>query len=126
MVRLMRLSPLLALALAACPPPIDTGDGGMDNEIIVGPAGGIFIRNGFGIDVPAGAFTEEQRIFVTIVDTGVPDVPMRKRISFGYRFSPASLVPKSPITVYLPWQNERLVAGVDPGTWDMRRQNGGE
>ncbi len=126
MIRLSRLTPLLALALAACPPPIDTGDGGMDNEIVVGPAGGIFIRNGFGIDVPAGAFTEEQRIFVTIIDTGVPEVPMRKRISFGYRFSPASLVPKSPITMYLPWQTERVPAGDDPGTYDMRRQNGGE
>lgn len=116
----------LALVLVACPPPIDTGDGGSDNEIVVGPKGGIFIRNGFGIDVPAGAFTEEQRIFVTIVDTGIPDVPMRKRISFGYRFSPSSLVPKVPITVYLPWQADRVPAGVDPGTYDMRRQNGGE
>ena len=84
---------MLALALAACPPPIDTGDGGDGNEIIVGPAGGLFIRNGYGLEIPPGAFTEEQRIFVTIFDTGIPEVPMRKRISFGYRLSPSSLVP---------------------------------
>jgi hypothetical protein len=78
------------------------------------------------IEVPAGAFTEEQRIFVTIVDTGIPDVPMRKRISFGYRLSPSSLVPKAPLTLFLPWIEDRLVAGVDPGTYDMRRQLGSE
>ncbi len=128
MTRFMRSAWMLplALVLAACPPPIDTGDGGTDNEIVVGPAGGIFIRNGFGIEVPAGAFTEEQRIFVTVIDTGIPEVPMRTRISFGYRFSPSSLVPKSPITVYLPWHVERVPAGVDPGTYDMRRQTGSE
>lgn len=116
----------LALALAACPPPIDTGDGGMDNTITVGPAGGLFLRNGYAIDVPAGAFTDTQTIFVTIVDTGIPDVPMRKRISFGYRLSPSSLVPKQPLTLFLPWIDDRLVAGVDPGTYDMRRQVGTE
>lgn len=114
---------LLALALAGCPQ-INTGDGGMDNEIVVGPQGGLFLRNGYGIDIPPGAFTEEQRIFVTIVDTGIPDVPMRKRISLGYRLSPSSLVPKQPLTLFLPWINDRLVAGVDPGTYDMRRQQG--
>ncbi len=126
MVRFSRLSPLLALALAACPPPIDGPDGGNDNEIVVGPAGGIFVRNGYGITVPAGAFTEEQRIFVTLFETGIPEVPMRKRISQGYRLSPLSLVPKSPLTLYLPWVPDRVPAGVDPGTYDMRRQNGAE
>ena len=125
MIRLSWLMPL-ALALAACPPPIDTGDGGSDNDLLVTPAGGLFIRNGYGLEVPAGAFAEDTHIFVTILDTGIPDVPMRKRISLGYRLSPSSLVPRTPLTLYLPWQNERLVAGVDPGTYDMRRQNGGE
>ncbi|MDP2273674.1 MAG: Ig-like domain-containing protein [Archangium sp.] len=125
MVRFSRLSPLLALALAACPP-IDGPDGGNDNEIVVGPAGGLFIRNGYGVEVPAGAFAEEQRIFVTLVDGGIPEVPMRKRISAGYRLSPLSLVPKSPLTLYLPWVPDLVPAGVDPGTYDMRRQNGSE
>ncbi|MFT3707418.1 MAG: Ig-like domain-containing protein [Archangium sp.] len=116
----------LAIALAGCPGPIDTGDGGDENTIVVGPKGGLFLRNGYGIDVPAGAFTEEQRIFVTIIDTGIPDVPMRKRISLGYRLSPSALVPKQPLTLFLPWVNDRLVAGVDPGTYDMRRQLGTE
>jgi hypothetical protein len=123
--RLFWLLPL-AVVLSACPPPLDFGDGGMDNEILVGPRGGLFLRNGYGIEVPAGAFTEEQRIFVTIVDTGIPDVPMRKRISFGYRLSPSSLVPRAPLTLFLPWIEDRLIAGVDPGTYDMRRQLGSE
>lgn len=130
-IRLSRLTPLLAVALiltqTACPPPIDTGDGGLDNEILVGPMGGLFIRNGYGIEVPAGAFTEEQRIFVTIAaDSEIPEVPMRKRISLGYRLSPSTLVPKSPLTLFLPWLDDRLVAGVDPGTYDMRRKQGSE
>ncbi len=125
MTRTLWILPL-AFVLAACPPPIDTGDGGPDNEIVVGPAGGLFLRNGYGLDVPAGAFAEEQRIFVTIFDTGIPEVPMRTRISFGYRLSPASLLPKSPLTLYLPWHVERVPAGVDPGTYDMRRQTGSE
>lgn len=125
MIRPSFLLPL-ALVLAACPPPIDLPDGGDDNTLIVGPAGGLFVRNGYGLDVPPGAFTEEQRIFVTILDTGIPDVPMRKRISLGYRLSPSSLVPKSPLTLYLPWIADRVPAGVDPGTYDMRRQVGSE
>lgn len=125
MTRPLLLLPL-ALALAACPPPINLPDGGDDNTIIVGPEGGLFVRNGYGLDVPAGAFDSEQRIFVTIVDTGIPEVPMRKRVSFGYRLSPANLVPKAPLTLWLPWDPERLVAGVDKGTFDMRRQAGTE
>lgn len=116
----------LALCLAACPGPLDLPDGGDDNTIIVGPKGGLFIRNGYGLDVPAGAFDDEQRIFVTIIDTGVPEVPMRKRISLGYRLSPSSLIPKVPLTLFLPWVPDRLVSGVDPGTYDMRRQGGSD
>lgn len=123
MTRALWLVPLAAL-LAACPPPIDLPDGGDDNTLIVGPAGGLFVRAGYAVNVPAGAFDEEQRIFVTITDTGVPEVPNRKRISLGYRLSPSSLVPRSPLTLYLPWDPNRLVAGVDPGTYDMRRQAG--
>lgn len=126
MIRFARLSPLLALALAACPPPIDGPDGGNDNEIVVGPKGGIFFRNGYGVEVPAGAFTEEQRIFVTIVDAGSLEVPMRKRISDAYRLTPSTLVPKSPLTLFLPWIPGLVPAGVDPGTYDMRRRNGNE
>lgn len=125
MIRPALLLPL-ALALAACPPPLDLPDGGDDNTLIVGPAGGLFVRNGYGLEVPAGAFDSEQRIFVTIVDTGIPEVPNRKRISFGYRLSPGNLVPKVPLTLFLPWDPERLVAGVDKGTFDMRRQSGTE
>ncbi len=126
MTRPFWLLPLLALVLAACPGPIDLPDGGDDNTLIVGPQGGLFVRNGYVLDVPAGAFDAEQRIFVTIVDTGIPDVPMRKRISLGYRLSPSSLVPKVPLTLFLPWVPSRTVAGVDPGTYDLRRQVGSD
>lgn len=114
------------LALPACPPPLNTPDGGDDNTLVVGPTGGLFIRNGYGLEVPPGAFDQEQRIFVTIFDTGIPEVPMRSRISYGYRLSPASLVPKSPLTLYLPWLEERVPGGVDRGAFDMRRQVGSE
>lgn len=121
MSRLLRFLPL-ALALSACPPPIDVGDGGLDNEILVGPKGGLFVRNGFALDVPAGAVTEEQRIFAVFVDKDIPEVPMRKRISRGLRLLPSSLVPKVPLTVYLPWVADVVPPGVDLGTFDMRRQ----
>lgn len=121
-----RLVPaLLALALAACPPNIDTGDGG-DGPIVAGPEGGIFIRNGYAIDIPRGALSAEAQIFVTIVDTGIPDVPMRKRVSYGYRFSPSTLKFNSPVKLYLPWLDERVPQAVDPGTFDMRRNQGAE
>ena len=84
--------------LTACPPVIDTGaDGG--NEIVVGPNGGIFVRLGAVLDIPRGAVDEETRIFVTIVDTGIPDVPGRTRISFGYKFSPTTLKFKAPVRI---------------------------
>ncbi len=111
--------------LTGCPPIIDTGDGG-DGPVVVGPEGGIFIRNGWGIDVPRGALTSQTVIQVTIVDTGVPEVPGRKRISLGYRFSPTSLTFASPATIYLPWVHDRVPLAVDPSSFDMRRQGGSE
>ncbi|MBK7858323.1 MAG: Ig-like domain-containing protein [Archangiaceae bacterium] len=113
---------LLTLALSACPS-IETTDGGV---ITVGPDGtkGILIdtAHGVGLEIPKGALTEETVITITVIDTGIPEVPMRKRISYGYRISPSSLKFASPIKLYLPWVEERLVSGVDPGTYDMRRQ----
>lgn len=117
---------VLGLCLAACPPPIDTGDGGDLNTVTVGPAGGIFIRNGYGLNVPAGAFDEDVQIFVTIVDTNIPEVPDRKRISLGYRLSPAAAIPKQTLTMFIPWIEERTIAGVAPDSYDMRRQQGAD
>lgn len=115
---------LLATALTACPPPVNLPDGGDDNALVITPEGGLFVRNGFALDVPRGAVTQDTNIFITRIDTGVPDVPDRKRISFGYRFSPTNLRFAVPIKVYLVWEADRLVRGVDPGTYDMRRQSG--
>lgn len=113
----------LALALAACPPRIDTGnDGG--GVIFVGPEGGIFFRDGSVLDIPRGALEKEAQITVTVIDTGIPEVPGRKRVSFGYRFSPSTLTFKEPIKVILPYLEDRLPRGIDPGTLDMRRQAG--
>jgi hypothetical protein len=114
-----------ALALMGCPPVIDTGDGG-DGPVVVGPEGGLFIRNGWAINVPRGALTAQTVIQVTIVDTGVPEVPGRKRISLGYRFSPTSLTFATPATLYLPWVHDRVPVAVDPSSFDMRRQGGSE
>ncbi len=72
--------------------------------------------------MPKGAVDQETIIQVTIVDTGIPEVPGRKRISYGYRLSPSTLTLNSPITLYRPWQDPLLIQGVDPGTYDMRRQ----
>lgn len=116
---------LAVLTFTACPATIDTGDGG-DGPISAGPSGGLFIRNGYGINIPAGALTTDTVITVTIIDTGIPDVPTRKRISFGYRFSPTSLTFKTPVTVYLPWVADRVPDAVDSSTFDMRRQAGSE
>ncbi|MBL8924031.1 MAG: Ig-like domain-containing protein [Myxococcaceae bacterium] len=117
---------LATALLAACPPPVNLPDGGDDNSIVVGPEGGLFIRNGYAMDVPRGAVTMETSIFITRIDTGVPDITDRKRISFGYRFSPTNLRFATPVKIYLTWEKDRLVKGVDPGTWDMRRQFGNE
>jgi hypothetical protein len=110
----------LTFGLFACPS-VDIADGG---TITVGADGtkDIEIVNGIGIAVPKGALTEDTSITVTIVDQGIPEVPMRKRISYGFRISPSGLKFAAPVKLYLPWLDDRLVKGVDPGTFDMRRQ----
>lgn len=120
--------------LAACPPPIDTGaDGG--GPITVGPEGGLFIRDGVAINIPKDAVASETIITVTVIDqdctsqistlTCVPKVPERARISMGYRFSPASLQFREPVTIAVPYLEDRLPAkGIDKATFDMRRADG--
>lgn len=112
---------VLWASLSACPPPIDTGDGG-DGPIVVGPKGGLFIRPGFGLNVPAGAVSTDTAITVSIIDDGMPEVAGRKRISYGYQFSPTTLSFAVPVTVYLPWLHERVPTAVDPNSFDLRRQ----
>jgi hypothetical protein len=114
---------LLTPALFACPS-VSTTDGG---SFLVGPDGTgttivVDTMYGVGISVPKGALDEETLISITLIDTGIPEVPMRKRISYGYRLSPSTLKFNAPIKLYLPWVEDRLVNGVDPGTFDMRRQ----
>ncbi len=87
----------------------------------VGPGGGIFVRDGAVLDVPAGAVAEKVNITVTLRDTGVPAVPGRKRVSLGYLFSPKTLTFKQPVKVILPYLEARVPKGVDPGTFDERR-----
>ncbi len=111
------------VALSGCPR-IDTGEDGGTGPINAGPAGGLFIRAGYAIDIPQGALAADVQITVTIIDTGIPDVPERKRISLGYRFSPTSLTFKSPAKIYLPWVPDRVPMAVDQNTFDMRRQAG--
>lgn len=125
MTRLTLSLVALCSLLVGCPT-VDTGADGGDGELVIGPEGGLFVRPGFALDVPRGAVTEETRVFVTIVDTGVPEVPGRARISYGYRFAPRSLTFASPVTLYLPWLEERVPAGVDPDSFDMRRNSGTE
>lgn len=119
MRRLLWLLPLTLLC--ACPPNVDVNDAGI---AFVGPNGGVFIfqNEGVGIDVPKGALETDSQITVTVIDTGIPEVPMRKRISYGYRISPTTLTFKAPIKLFLPWQPMRVPQAVDPGTFDMRRQ----
>jgi hypothetical protein len=121
-----RLALLLPVLLCACPS-ISTTDGG---TFTVGPEGtkGIVIdtSTGVAIDVPAGAVADEKRITVVPQADGIPEVPGRKRISLGYRFFPNSVTFAVPMKLYLPWDESRLVPGVDPGTYDMRRQTATE
>lgn len=126
MYRLKWLLPL-ALALFACPGPIDVPDGGDGIEIIV-PAGkgGTFIREACSLIVPEGAFAEETRIFVTRTEMGLTDPPMRKRISHGCRMSPSTLKPSAPLTIFMTWDAGAVPAGVSPDSFDLRRQFGGE
>jgi len=112
----------LAPFLTGCPT-ISTTDGG---PLTIGPDGtnGILIdtASGIGLSVPKGALAEDTVITITVVDTGIPEVPMRKRISLGYRLSPASLKFATPISLYIPWKEDRLIKGVSQSTYDMRRQ----
>jgi Bacterial Ig-like domain (group 2) len=108
---------LLALISAACPR-IDTNAG----PIEVGPGGGLFVRDGVAIEFPAGAVVADTRVLVNVSDVDIPETPSRKRISFGFRFSPASLKLEKPVTVYVPVVRERLVPAVDIDSFDLRRQ----
>lgn len=125
-IRLASLWSLCALGLLACPPPVNLPDGGDDNALVITPEGGLFIRNGYALDVPRNAVSGETRIFFTRVDMGIPEIEGRKRISVGWRISPTNLRFQAPVKLYLTWDPERLVRGVDPGTYDMRRQTGNE
>ncbi len=115
----------LALLLTACPPNIDTGqDGG--GPLVVTPEGGIFVRDGAVFNIPKGAVDSETILTITVIDTGIPEISGRTRISFGYRISPTSTTFKSPITLTLPWIADRIPQAVDHGTFDMRRQAGND
>lgn len=116
---------LLLTGLTACPR-IDTGDDGGTGPITAGPEGGIFIRAGYAIEIPRGALSQETQITVTVFDTNIPEVEGRKRISYGYRFSPMSLTFASPVKIFLPWVAERVPEAVDQNTFDMRRQAGAD
>jgi hypothetical protein len=125
MTRLVWMLPAAALLSACnCIPNITTTDGGVFD---ITPAGtnGVLIdtATGVSINVPKGAVDSETDIFITVIDTGIPDVPGRKRISYGYRLSPSMLQLNSPVTLYLPYLDDRVPMGVDPGTFDMRRQD---
>ncbi len=114
--------PLFA-TLAACPPSVDLGaDGG--GIIYAGPEGGLFVREGASIEIPKGALATEAQITVTVIDSSIPDVPGRKRISMGYRFSPSSMVFNEPINISVPYLTDRVPKGVDPATFDVRRGTG--
>ncbi len=126
MRRLWLLPALLpaALALVACPGPIDTGNDGK-GPIKVGPEGGRFIREGAYIDVPKNAVTAETTILVDIINDGLPEVPGRVRVSFGYRFRPTTLKFAEPITVAVPYDAARFPSqAIDLATLDMRRRTG--
>lgn len=112
------------LCLIGCVPNIDTGeDGGGTGAIAAGPEGGVFVRNGAVLDIPKGALSSTVNITLTIGDSA-PEVPGRKRISLAYRLSPSSTTFALPIKLYLPWIDDRVPKAVDPGTFDMRRQQG--
>ncbi|MEN9799698.1 MAG: hypothetical protein RL653_3395 [Pseudomonadota bacterium] len=123
-----RLSWLLPLAVLqwACPAVPDIADGGTTGPFRVGPGGGDFVRDGVLISIPPNALEEELTLTVTVTDTAIPEIPGRKRISYGYRIFPTNLVLKAPLTLRLPWQEDRLVGGVRPTAFDVRRQVGTE
>lgn len=115
----------LALVLTGCPPPVDTGpDGGATGPFTVGPEGGKFVRDGVYFDIPRNAVASETTITVSVIDQGIPEVPNRRRISYGYRITPSSLVFKEPVIIALTWIDNRIPQGVQPITFDMRRSAG--
>jgi hypothetical protein len=107
----------LAMAFAACPAP---GDGA--GVFVVGPAGGTFEYLGARVIVPANALAQETTLTIRSVSQGIPEVPERTRISFGYRIDPSSAIFQSPFELELPYREDMLPsAGIDPSTYDMRR-----
>lgn len=117
---------LLALVVLTGCPRVDTGEDGGTGPINAGPQGGLFIRAGYAIEIPQGALSQDVQINVAIIDTGIPEVDGRKRISFGYRFTPSSLTFATPAKIYLPWVPDRVPQAVDPTSFDMRRQGGAD
>ena len=110
--------------LAGCIPKIDTGeDGGGTGAITVGPEGGLFVRDGAVVDIPKGALNTTVTITVSVVDTGIPEIAGRKRISLGYRLAPSGVMFGAPIKIFLPWIDDRIPKAIDPGSFDSRRQS---
>lgn len=128
---MFRASPLLLLLplilLTGCPGPVDTGaDGGATGPFTLTKDGARFIRDGVFFDIPKNAVESDTIIQVTVIDTGIPEIPGRKRISYGFQVSPQSLVFKEPIVIGLAWLPERVPGGVQPNTFDMRRRSGND
>ncbi len=119
---LTALAGAMAVVLSGCP----GNDGPDDNLFRVGPAGGSFTYEGVTLDIPKGAVAQETEITVTATDTGIPEVPGRKRISRGFRFSPAVTTFAVPVKLSLPYDPAKVPLAVDPGTFDMRRQGGSD
>ncbi len=78
------------------------------------------------MDIPAGALSEDTEITVTVVDDGIPNVPGRTRVSYGYRYSPEALALAQPIRITLPYLEERVPKAMDPSTFDLRRHTSTE
>jgi hypothetical protein len=119
-MRRLWLLPLLA-ALAGCPP-VDPDDG--TGLVRLGPEGKTFTRFGATVIVPKNAVAQEVFIRVDVIDDDrfFPTLPGRVRIGPGYYFSPETIELREPITITLPYLEERVPsAALDPGTFDMRR-----
>lgn len=117
----------LAFVLTGCPPPIDTGeDGGATGPFTVTSKGGQFVRDGVYFDIPEGAVEADTTISVRVVDDSIPEVPNRKRVSFGYRITPSALQFKQPVIIAMTWIQDRVPGGVQPNTFDMRRSSGND
>lgn len=112
--------------LAACGgcPNVDEGTG--DNGIVVvKPGGGIYVRDGFVLNVPSGAVEKDVTLTVTR-DDNVPDVAGRVRIGPGYRVDPPATTFKTAITVYLPYADALIPQGSQSTSFDVRRNVDGE